>query len=448
MGITFSSVVPAPQGETFGWHERPGAIQRLTPPFQPVRVVSEAEQLRDGRAVLRLPGGLRWVAVHEGYEAPTRFTDRLVSLPLHWRHTHTFEAQGASSTLVTDEVDTPLPERLLRPMFVYRHRQLAEDLASHRTLRAYAPDSLSVGVTGASGLIGRSLCPLLTTGGHRVIRFVRRTPAGPDERYWNPDDTDASIFEGLDAVVHLAGASIAGRFTQAHKRAVRESRTGPTAKLARAIARATDGPRVLVCASAVGYYGSSRGDEILDEGSEAGGGFLAGVVRDWEQALSATEEAGIRTVKVRTGIVQSPRGGALRLQWPIFEAGMGGRLGPGSQWLPWIDIDDLSDIYVRCIVDDRCRGAINGVAPNPVTNLEYASTLARVLRRPALLPVPTSGLSVVLGSEGAREVALASQRVMPAELLRLGHAFRRPTLETCLRHQLGRFDSAGTDGTN
>ena len=139
VGITFSSVIEAPQAETFAWHERPGAIERLTPPFQPVRVVSEAEQLSDGRAVLRLPGGLRWVAVHEGYEAPLRFTDRLVSLPLHWRHTHLFEARSKSSTLVTDEVETPLPERLLRPMFVYRHRQLAEDLTSHHALRQFAP---------------------------------------------------------------------------------------------------------------------------------------------------------------------------------------------------------------------------------------------------------------------------------------------------------------------
>ena len=439
MGITFSSVVEAPQAETFAWHERPGAIERLTPPFQPVRVVSEAEQLSDGRAVLRLPGGLRWVAVHEGYEAPIRFTDRLVSLPLHWRHTHSFEARSESSTLVTDEVETPLPERLLRPVFVYRHRQLAEDFMSHHALRPFAPTTLSIGVTGASGLVGQSLCPLLSTAGHHVIRLVRRAPASPDERYWNPDEPDPSIFEGLDAVVHLAGASIAGRFSEAHKRAVRESRIGPTTKLAQALAHTAGGPRVLVSASAVGFYGSTRGDEELDETSKGGDGFLAEVVRDWEQALSASEAGGIRTVRIRTGIVQSPRGGALRLQWPLFEAGLGGRLGGGNQWLPWIDVDDLSDIYFRCIVDDRCRGAINGVAPNPVTNREYASTLARVLRRPAKLPVPTFGLNIVLGLEGTREVAMASQRALPSALIDQGHAFRRPHLEACLRHQLGRF---------
>ncbi len=440
MGITLSSVVAAPQEETFAWHERPGAIERLTPPFQPVRVVSEAKQLTDGRTVLRLPGGLRWVAVHEGYEPPIRFTDRLVSLPLHWRHTHSFEALSESSTLVSDEVETPLPERFLRPMFVYRHRQLAEDLVSQHALRFLAPNSLSVGVTGASGLVGHSLCPLLSTAGHRVIRLVRRTPASPNERHWDPNDPDPSIFEGLDAVVHLAGASIAGRFSEAHKKAVRESRIGPTTKLAQALASVADGPRVLVSASAVGFYGSTRGDEELDEESEDGEGFLAEVVRDWEQALSASEEMGIRTVRIRTGIVQSPRGGALRLQWPFFEAGIGGRLGGGNQWLPWVDVDDLSDIYFRCIVDDRCRGAINGVAPNPVTNREYASTLARVLRRPAMLPVPTIGLNLVLGLEGTREVAMASQRALPISLIGLGHAFRRPRLEACLRHQLGRFD--------
>jgi uncharacterized protein len=443
LGIVFSSVVPAPQNEAFDWHGRPGALERLTPPFQPVRVVSEAESLSGGQAVLRLPGGLRWVAAHEGerYDAPRCFTDRLVSLPLRWYHTHSFQQQTESSTLVTDTVETPVPERVLRPMFVYRHRQLAEDLACQHVLRPLRPTSLSVGVTGASGLVGRSLCPLLTTAGHRVVRLVRRVPARPDERFWDPEDPDPSIFEGLDAVVHLAGASIAGKFNETHKRAVRESRIGPTAKLAQALVRATDRPAVLVSASAVGYYGSRRGDEELREQSGPGDGFLAQVVQGWEQALSAAEDEGVRVVKVRTGIVQSPRGGALRLQWPLFEVGIGGRLGTGDQWLPWIDVDDLSDIYHRCIVDNRCLGPINGVAPNPVTNREYANTLARVLRRPAVLPVPTIGLNLALGPEGAREMAMASQRAVPDVLTGLGHGFRRPALEACLRHQLGRFAS-------
>lgn len=438
MGITFSSVVAAPVDEVFAWHERSGAIERLRPPFQPVRVEKEAERLSDGRAVLRLPGGLRWVAAHEQYDPPHGFVDRLVSLPFHWCHHHRFEACGPSATRVIDEVDTPVPNRLLRPLFVYRHQQLADDLTVQRSMRSLTSAPLTIGVTGASGFIGRPLCALLTTGGHRVIRLVRREASGDDERYWNTENPDPEIFEGLDAVVHLAGATIAGRFTSAHKRAVYESRVGPTRKLAGAVARAHDAPGILVSASAVGFYGLSRKDEELTEMSPPGDGFLAEVVRAWEAELGDATDAGVRTVCIRTGIVQSPEGGALKVQRPIFAAGVGGRLGSGEQWLSWIDLDDLCDVFYRAIVDERCRGPINGVSPNPVTSKQYAQTLGRVLRRPAVLPVPKWGLELRLGRDGAREVALASQRVLPEALGNLDHRFRRPQLEDCLRHQLGR----------
>lgn len=448
MGITYASLVPAPIAETFEWHERPGAIERLTPPFQPVRVISEADDLSGGTAVLRLPGGLRWVADHEGYDPPHAFVDRLTSLPLQWRHTHRFEAQGPATTLVTDDVETPVPARLLRPMFVYRHRQLADDLLAHQDMRAMAPKPLSIGVTGASGLVGRSLCPLLTTGGHHVVRFVRRSAIGADERSWDPQHPDPAAFDDLDVVVHLAGASIAGRFNDNHKQQVRQSRVGPTARLAEALTQARRPPSVLVCASAIGIYGPDRGPEELTEESMRGEGFLADLVDDWERDLSAAEDAGIRCVRVRTGIVQSPRGGVLRLQWPLFTMGLGGTLGSGNQWLSWIDVDDLSDIYYRAIVDRRCAGPLNAVSPHPVTVREHAHTLARVLRRPALIPVPEVALQLALGREGSREVAMASQRVVPGVLSTLGHRFRRPGLEACLRHQLGRFDRSTSPDEN
>jgi uncharacterized protein (TIGR01777 family) len=399
--------------------------------------MSEAERLSDGTAVLRLPGGLRWVAAHEGYDPPRRFVDRQVSLPLHWVHTHRFEELGPTTTRVIDEVDTPVPARLLRPLFAYRHRQLAEDLAAHRALGS-AESPMTVGVTGASGLVGRSWCAFLSTGGHRVVRLVRRAAASPDERSWDPGAPDPDAFAGLDAVVHLAGASIAGRFDETHRRAIRDSRVGPTRRLARAVARAPDGPRVLVCASAVGFYGPGRGDEELTEQSGRGGGFLASVVDDWEGALAEAADAGVRTVRVRTGIVQSAGGGALALQRPVFTVGLGGHLGSGRQWTAWVDIDDLCDVYARALLDQRCEGPLNAVSPHPVRNAEYAQTLARVLRRPARLGVPPRAVEVLFGREGAREVVLAGQRALPPVLLGLGHHFRRPRLEDCLRHQLGR----------
>jgi uncharacterized protein (TIGR01777 family) len=193
-----------------------------------------------------------------------------------------------------------------------------------------------------------------------------------------------------------------------------------------------------VSASAIGYYGTDRGDTELTESSGQGDGFLAELVADWEDAAHEAGASGGRVVTVRTGIVQSPRGGALKLLRPIFEAGLGGPLAGGKPWMAWIGIDDLLDIYLRAIVDTGIDGAINATAPEPVRNADYTRVLGKVLRRPAVLPVPRFGPQLLLGAEGADEVALASQRVIPAALLRAGHRFRHRDLEAVLRHVLGR----------
>ncbi|OBF04420.1 TIGR01777 family protein [Mycobacterium sp. ACS4054] len=449
MGLEFSSVVDAPIADVFAWHARPGAFARLSPPWQPMRLVSEAASLKDGRATLALPGGLRWVAVHQadGYDPPRRFVDEigsggLTSLPariaMRWRHVHDFEDLGDGRTRVIDRVDTPAPASLLRPMFVYRHRQLADDMAAHRLAAANGLAPLTVAVTGASGLVGSALTAFLSTGGHRVIRLVRRPARGDDEREWDPEDPDPGAFAGVDAVIHLAGASIAGRFTEKHRKAIRDSRIGPTRRLAEALGRAPARPAVLVSASAIGYYGSDRGDDILTEDSDRGEGFLADVVDDWEAATAPAEQAGVRVVRVRTGIVQSPLGGTLKLMRPLFGAGLGGRLGDGRQWLSWIGIDDLVDIYHRALWEGSLSGPVNAVAPQPVRNSEYTRALAGVLHRPAVLPVPSLGPRLLLGEQGARELACASQRVLPAKLTEAGHRFRQPDLDQALRHLLGR----------
>ena len=438
MGLTYSSVVDAGRDEVFSWHTRPGAITRLTPPWQPVRVLREAGSLRDGRAILGLPGGLRWVAAHQpgGYDPPNSFADSLASLPLPWRHTHQFSPAGEAVTLVTDVVETPLPARMLRSMFVYRHRQLAADLAALARARAICPDPLTVAVTGSSGLIGTALTALLTTSGHRVIPLVRRLPAA-GQRYWRPEDPAAELLDGVDAVIHLAGASIGARFTAERKNDIRDSRILPTRRLAE-LAAATPGLRAFVTASAIGIYGPDRGDEMLTETSPRGEGFLADVVAGWEDAATPAAAAGIRTVRVRTGIVQTPRGGMLRLLSPLFEAGLGGRLGTGKQWLAWIALDDLLDIYLRAVLDPGLSGPVNAVAPEPARNIDYTRTLAAVLRRPAVLPVPRLGPRLLLGDEGAREIAQASQYVRPERLIQAGHQFRQPELEGALRHLFGR----------
>ena len=444
MGLTFSSVVDAPLGEVFAWHGRPGAVTRLMPPWQPVQVEREAGSVRDGEAVLRLPAGLRWVAAHQpgDYDPPREFADVLASFPLAavlpWRHVHRFAAVSPQATRITDEVQTPLPARALRPMFAYRHRQLAEELAAQARARQSGPDPLTIAVTGSNGLIGTALTALLSTGGHHVIRLVRRPAQHAGERQWEPDFPSPDLLNGIDAVVHLAGASIAGRFTADRKQEIRDSRILPTCRLAELAAATAPGLRAFVTASAIGFYGPDRGDEVLTETSAPGDGFLAEVVAGWEEATAPAARAGLRTVQVRTGLVQTPRGGMLRLLYPLFAAGLGGRLASGKQWLAWIGLDDLLDIYLRAVLDPALSGPVNAVAPVPVRNADYTAVLAGVLHRPALVPVPAFGPRALLGGEGARELAEASQYVRPQTLTSAGHYFRHPELETALRHMLGR----------
>ncbi|GAA4659726.1 TIGR01777 family oxidoreductase [Gordonia humi] len=445
MGIEFTSIVDAPIDEVFGWFARPGALRRLLPPWQPMRAITEADSLAQGRAVLGLPGGLRWQARHVAadYSPPYRFVDeRVVAGPASvptalagpWRHVHEFREMPGERTEVIDRVHTAVPASLLRSTFEFRHRQTADDLAAHRTARAGGLESSVIAVSGASGMVGSALCALLTTGGHRVIRLVRHSADRDDERTWDPASPAEDLFDGVDAVVHLAGAPIAGRFTDDHCAAIRDSRVEPTRRLAE-LAASTPDVRVFISASAIGFYGYDRSHETLTESSSKGRGFLAGVVDDWERAAQVS---GVRTVQVRTGIVQSPLGGTLRLQRPIYTAGLGGRLGSGRQWLSWIDLDDLLDVYLRALFDDRLDGPVNAVAPEPATAADYATTLGRVLHRPAVLPVPEFGPALLLGRQGARELATADQRVDCRVLSDLGHTFRHPTLNASLRHQLGR----------
>jgi uncharacterized protein (TIGR01777 family) len=451
MGIEYESVVDHPRDDVWAWFSRPGAMPRLVPPWQPMTVVAEATSLADGVAVLGLPGGLRWVARHDPtvYVPGTRFADELsshgpASWPPRviggWRHTHTFGDAG-HGTRVHDRVDAVVPEAALRSTFVYRRRQLADDLAAHRGAAEAGMRPQVIALTGASGLVGSALSAFLTSGGHRVIKLVRGAAHGQDERRWDPQAPAPDLLAGVDAVVHLAGASIAGRFTDSHRAAIRDSRLEPTRLLASAAASAENGPRTFVSASAVGFYGFDRGDTQLTEDSTRGEGFLADVVADWEAATVPAADAGLRVVKVRTGIVQAAAGGTLRLMRPLFAAGLGGRLGSGKQWLSWIGLDDLVDVYHRALYDDRLSGPVNAVGTEPVRNAEYTDELARVLHRPAKLPVPSFGPKLLLGGQGARELAEASQRVVPSKLLTLGHQFRHADVADALAHQLGR--SAG-----
>ncbi len=299
---------------------------------------------------------------------------------------------------------------------------------------------MRVSVTGSHGLIARHLIPSLQRAGHQVVPVVRGAP-GPGQVSWDPEvgSLDPAAVE-VDAVVHLAGVPLAGRrWNAAHKRAILDSRVQGTTLMAQRIAGATRGarPGVLISASAVGVYGD-RGDETLTEGSRPGDGFLAGVCRQWEEATAAAAAAGVRTVLLRTGIVQAADGGALKAQLPLFRAGLGARLGSGRQWVSWVSVDDEVGAIVHALGDDGLEGPVNVVAPAPVTNAAYTRSLARALDRPAVLAVPAAALRLALGAEMAGEMLLASQRVVPEALARRGYAWRHPDLERALRDLLGR----------
>jgi uncharacterized protein len=298
---------------------------------------------------------------------------------------------------------------------------------------------MNILVTGASGLIGSALVSSLTAIGHGVTRLVRTQPAsGEQAAHWDPlaGTIDASALEGVDAVVHLAGENIAERWTTAKKVNIRDSRINGTQVLCKVLARLASPPKVLVSASAIGYYGD-RGEEILTEESPPGRGFLAEVCRAWEGATEPARQAGLRTVQLRFGVVLSPAGGALAKILPPFRLGLGGVLGNGRQYMSWIALDDAVGTIQHVIATDALQGPTNVVAPQAVTNQEYTKTLGAVLGRPTIFPLPAFAARLMFG-EMADELLLASTRVQPAKLLASGYHYRYPELEGALRHLLAR----------
>lgn len=447
--------VPVPVADLFAWHERPGAFLRLSPPWDKPEVVSHVGGIRDGaRVELRVHAGpvpTTWKLEHRDYIANQQFRDVLLEGPFtSWVHTHGFAAEGAAASVLDDHIAYELPlgaigdavgggfaAGTLERVFAYRHAVTVNDLERHAEF-ADRP-RLRIAVTGATGFIGSQLAAFLSTGGHEVVRIGRgAVRPGVVDVSWDPHrgQLDGRALDGMDAVIHLAGASIAERWSVGHKRAIRDSRVEGTSLLAHTIAGLSRKPRVLLSGSAIGVYGS-RGDEILDERSSFGNDFLADVGRAWEGATAPAEKAGIRVVHLRTGIVQGAAGGALAKQLPLFKLGLGGPLGSGTQWVSPIALDDHIGAMYFCLMRDDIAGAVNLVAPEPVTNDGFTKMLAHVLSRPAVLPAPAFALRLALGSEMANATVLASQRVVPRVLQEKGFRWRHPSLESALRFELG-----------
>jgi uncharacterized protein (TIGR01777 family) len=292
-------------------------------------------------------------------------------------------------------------------------------------------------VSGVSGPIGAALLPPLKTRGYEVTRLVRGTATGENQISWDPGKPIApDAVSGFDAVIHLAGESIVGRWTDEKKLKIRNSRVAGTTALAQALAHAKDKPQVFVCSSAIGIYGD-RGSEVLNEESAPGTGFLPDVCREWEAATRAAADAGIRTVQMRTGIVLSPRGGALGKMLTPFKMGVGGKIGSGQQWMSWIDVQDMVGAIHHVLKSDLLQGPVNMVAPKPVTNAEFTKTLASVLSRPAIFPVPAFVVKLAFGEMG-ETVLLGSQRVEPTQLVMSGYPFRFSNLRASLENILKR----------
>jgi uncharacterized protein (TIGR01777 family) len=441
------SVMPAPADELFRWHEREGAFERLNSPWAPVEVEERTGGLAVGaRTVIRLPVGpvkQRWVAEHTAYEPGRMFRDKQTSGPFSkWVHTHRFEPKGAQSELI-DTIDYALPmgglgelfggpftEATLQQMFDYRHAVTRMDLDRHRAF-ADRP-RLTVAVTGASGLIGSALIPFLTTGGH-VARPVKR----------QGKDFDAKALEGADVIVNLAGAGVAdARWTASRKVELVESRVDYTRRLITALQKSGSKPRVWIQGSAVGIYGD-RADEVLDEDSAVGrpgdqsASFLAKLCQDWEAAGEEAKALGARVVSMRIGIVQSAKGGALSKLLPAFKLGAGGPIAGGKGWQSWVSLEDILGIVNFAAYTDSLSGPINCTAPHPVTSLEYARVLGRVIHRPSFAPLPAFALRLMFG-ELADGALMASQRVLPKRLEAAGFQFQHPELEQALRFTLGR----------
>ncbi len=450
------SRIEVPVKELFNWHKSPLAFERLTPPWEKVRVVERQGGIQSGgRMVLEIKQGpfrRRWVAVHGDYVEGSQFVDEQLQGPFtKWVHTHRMLPETETTSLLDDHIEYQPPlaflgevaarlylRRKLDRLFAFRHARTRNDL---KRLHPYAQQPpLRIALTGASGLVGHALATFLSCAGNQVQILVRRPPKlESQEIFWDPThrELDKASMESLDVVIHLAGENIGGgRWTAARKDLILKSRVEGTRFLCETLASLKHPPKTFICSSAIGIYGN-RNDEILTEESAAGRGFLTEVCQTWEAVTEPARKAGIRVVNVRTGIVLSSLGGALAKMLPPFQLGLGGVIGTGNQWMSWISLEDLIGVFHYLIHTKDISGPVNAVAPRPVTNREFTQILGRVLGRPVLFPLPGFMVKTLFGEMG-EALLLEGQRVEPARLTSSGFSFLFPDLQPALGWELGR----------
>jgi uncharacterized protein (TIGR01777 family) len=450
------SVYPCKAADLYGWHERPGALERLLPPWEKTTVLQRRGGLEPGGEVLLKmhigPLPFHFRARHTTSIPGRMFQDIQEEGPFAcWSHSHFFE-DGSEGAILRDEVTYALPGQRLLPdwikryaaqglerLFHHRESVLREDILLHKRC---STTPMRVLVTGASGIVGRDLLPLLTTGGHRVYTLVRRRP-DPDkgEIYWDPANNilNKGDLPELDGVIHLAGKYLGlSRWSEEKKRKVIDSRVHGTELLARTLAGLGRPPKVLLSASAVGFYGDCA-DAPVDETAPSGRDFISEVCRRWEQAAQPARDAGIRTVFMRLGIGLTPRGGALQRILASSPFGCIRRFGTGRQYISWISGDDMISAILHTLACPELEGPVNIAAPLPVTNTEFMATIARIAGKRLLFPLPAALLRNIYG-QMASEILLSGCRASTGKLQNSGFVFRHPTLEEALRSMLGRIE--------
>lgn len=455
------TLIAAPRDFAFRWHQAPHAFERLAPPWEKVDVVEKTGSIDTGRVVLAThigPFRVKLQAQHDKFIQDEQFYDEMSGGPFRsWRHWHRFQDAGLQTRLI-DQIEYhlqggPVADWLsgstvrsrLQQMFAYRHEVTRNDIRDHYQFADRPPKTIAI--TGATGLIGEALCEYLAGGGHQIIRLERNRAQPGGAPGWDPD-TGRVCFgrdvSQVDCVVHLAGYGIADRrWNEEVKARIRDSRIGPTNHLANFLAEHRLVRESFIAASATGYYGD-RGDEILDESSAAGEGFLAEICQPWEQASQPLSDAGIRTVQTRFGVLQSAKGGALKEMLTPFRLGAGGRVGSGKQYWSWISHYDTLRAIHFSIMNEMISGPVNCTAPNPVTQREYASILGKVLFRPTFMPLPGWAAKLALG-EMAKGLLLDGCRVIPRKLVDYGFQFVHNHLEEALRFELGRMHVSATE---
>jgi uncharacterized protein len=466
--IEFVTELDFSSQEVFDYHAASGALKRLIPPWEKISIRRSDESLVPGSEVLLGmkigPFQQSWLAKHERFEPPRLFSDRQVHGPFaSWCHVHHFDELGPERCRITDRIEYKLPfgavgklgkgfvESKLRAVFAYRHRITRDDLNFHRALVECDPSNAypkKFAITGSHGMIGSEIVRLLRVLGHSVIRVERvssqpshrssqarekdvvSTPWEPGVGFKNPSD-----LEGLDAFIHLAGKGVTDqRWTSEVKRALWSSRVDSTLVLAKQLSQLSEPPKSFVSASGAGIYGSC-GDKLLDESAPIGKDFLGKLAASWEEASSELEKSRSRVAYARMGIVMSPRGGALAKLLPLFRFGLGGRIGSGTQFWNWIDLEDAAAGFVWLALNPTCSGPYN-FATESLRNRDFTGQIATCLRRPAWFPAPEWGLRLAMG-EMADVMLLASSNVSNSKLLASQFRFRHASLAASLSNSLG-----------